>query len=90
MKGKTYEAGAAGRNSAIRWAALWHSKSRLSGVTEHLIFENFMPKLFRTRAEARAFIEERYGYIKDRKDLRGQPHGWRLPSPIKVIIKELR
>lgn len=70
------------------WAAQWHSKNSLDGDTRHIINENCLPKLFRTRQTCRNWIKEKYGYIKDRKDLRAEPHGWRLPVAIKVKVKE--
>jgi hypothetical protein len=27
-----------------------------------------------------------YGFIADRADLRAEPHGWRMPLPIKLIV----
>jgi len=68
------------------WAAEWHSNSLLDGENRHLIFHNYLPALFRTRRECRTFIKERYGYIAERKDLREEPHGWRLPQAVKVEI----
>jgi hypothetical protein len=46
--------------------------------------------LFRTRQKAREYINEKYGYIRTRPDLRVEPHGWRIPTAIKVdvVVKE--
>lgn len=41
---------------------------------------------FATRQAARAFIRDRYGYIATRPDLRAEPHGWRLPIPVRIKI----
>lgn len=72
----------------IVWGAMWRSNSNLDGgLRTHLINENCLPVLFRTRREARAFIEQRYGYITKRPDLRAQPHGWRLPIPVRVAVR---
>ncbi len=68
-----------------RWAACWNSDG-LDGPKEHIIGHLGMPALFKTRREARAFIAEHYGYIKNRPDLRAWPHGWRLPVPKRVTI----
>lgn len=73
-------------HEAEKWGALWHSKNKVDGVTEHILRENCVPVLFRTRQEARDWIEEKYGYLKHRKDLRSEPHGWKLPKPVKVKI----
>mgnify|MGYP001575301697 CR=1 FL=1 len=72
------------------WAGQWHSKNTLDGETRHILFENFLPVLFHTRRECREYIKEKYGYIKDREDLRSEPHGWRVPKAIRVVITEAR
>ena len=69
------------------WAAFWRSCNQIDGRDEHIIFERGLPALFRTRAECREWIKIRYGYIKYRKDLRKEPHGWRLPEARKVEIQ---
>ena len=71
----------------IRWAALWHEKNRLDGVTKHLLCEKCVPVLFRTRQECREWIESKYGYIREDSGLRGEPHGWRMPKAVKVSIE---
>ena len=71
----------------IRWGAMWHSSNRLNGVTEHLICMDCVPVIFGTRQQARGYIESLYGYIKTRKDLRVEPHGWRMPRPVRVEVR---
>ncbi len=71
------------------WAAQWYSKNKLDGVSQYIIFQNGLPVLFRTRRECRDYIKLNYGYIADREDLRDEPHGWRLPRPVKVVVGEL-
>jgi len=73
-----------------RWGLIWYSKNRLDGVTTRFIYENYMPVIFRTRKDARKFNELHYGYIKTRKDLRIEPHGWRFPRTIKIKIVEVK
>jgi len=68
------------------WAGEWYSHNRLDGITRHILYSNYLPALFRTRRECREFIKEEYGYIKDRDDLRKEPHGWRLPRAVKVQV----
>jgi hypothetical protein len=68
------------------WGLLWRSCSFLDGRREHLIREDCLVKMFRTRREARAYAQEKYGYIKTREDLRREPHGWRMPAPVRVSI----
>ena len=73
-------------HAVVRWGAMWHSECRREGVTEHLCFENCLPVLFVTRRACREWIYSRYGYIKTRKDLRDEPHGWRMPRPVRATI----
>ena len=68
------------------WAAQWRSHNLKDGRVRHLIHENYLPKLFRTRREGRGDISDRYSYIKYRADLRREPHGWRMPVPIKASV----
>ena len=72
------------------WAVEWYSVNRLDGETRRL---QWCPesgpgdyRLFRTRRACRAYIEERYGYIRNRPDLRAEPHGWHLPSAVRVTV----
>lgn len=69
------------------WAAEWLSKNKTDGTNQHLIYENCLPKLFKTRNACRAWIYDKYGYIAKRKDLRSEPHGWRVPRAVKVIVE---
>ena len=68
------------------WAGQWYSHNRLDEVRKHILHDNCLPTLFRTRRECREYIKGKYGYIKDRKDLREEPHGWRLPRAVKVEL----
>ena len=72
------------------WAGKWRSNNFLDGKREHILYENCLPRLFKTRREARAYISEKYGYIATRKDLRTEPHGWRVPVAVRVVIKEAK
>ena len=67
------------------WGALWRSNDS-EGVHRHLLTEACIPKLFLTRRETREWIKEHYGYIANRPDLRRQPHGWRMPIPVRVVV----
>lgn len=71
-----------------RWGILWRSDNRLDGRTRRLLYDPKygLPVLFKTRKEAQTYVEERYGYIRHRKDLHEEPHGWKLPQPVKVNI----
>jgi hypothetical protein len=68
------------------WAGQWHSFNRLDGDVRHILYENNLPKLFRTRKLCREFIKEKYGYIAERQDLQKEPHGWCMPKAIKVNV----
>lgn len=72
------------------WAVEFHSVNHLDGDRRHLVW-NPEPgpgafRLFRTRRECRAYIEMRYGYIRNREDLRAEPHGWRYPQAVLVTV----
>ena len=71
-------------DTLYRWGVMWYSKNKLDGVTKHLIGSGLTPVLFRTRSDARDYINDSYGYIKHRKDLRVEPHGWRMPRAVRV------
>lgn len=61
----------------------------MDGVRTHLIYKDRLPVLFRTRRAAREFIESDYGYIRERSYLKAEPHGWRMPIPVRVAIKAI-
>ncbi len=69
-----------------RWSVLWRSSNRLDGETRRVMWNAGNPLLFRTRAQALAYIKDRYGYIARRADLRREPHGWRMPLPVRVAV----
>lgn len=70
----------------VRWSLKWYSRNYRDGITEYIIFENCLPKFFLTRETARQYANEKYRYIKTRKDLKEEPHGWRFPKAIKIRI----
>lgn len=70
-------------------AVLCHTDNRFDGERYWLDGDFNRPtntRLFATRTDARAFIAERHGYIRDRADLRAEPHGWRMPKPVRVTV----
>lgn len=69
-----------------RWGVMWRSTNKLDGERRHLCCKDRLPVMFATRAEARAFIDREYGYIRHRVDLQVEPHGWRLPVPVRVKV----
>ena len=64
-----------------RWAVQW-----MCPKPEYILWRQCLPLLFRSRRDARVWIEENYGYIKTRADLRSIPHNWRLPRAVKVAV----
>lgn len=69
------------------WSVLWRSKNRLDGTSEHLLWEKpGRPAIFATRRETREWIEKEFGYIRHRADLRAEPHGWRMPIAVRIVI----
>lgn len=70
------------------WAILSRSKNRLDGAREYLIRDpsTRAPLLRNTKREAGEWIEEHYGYLRNRPDLRAEPHGWRMPRPVRVDV----
>lgn len=77
------------------WTPKWTQKNRLDGLKKHLCLWHRhygvkFPAIFATRRECREFIEQEYGYIRDRADLRSEPHCWRVPTAVRVKIVEMR
>lgn len=68
------------------WALQFRARN-VFGSYEYLIPSDRRPKLFLTRSDARAYRDEHYGYIRQRPDLRKEPHGWFLPRPVKVKVE---
>jgi len=72
------------------WALKYYSKCKLDGVREYLLMnQTFYGKnvaIFKTRQQARDFRDEYYGYIRDRPDLKAEPHGWTVPKVVKVVL----
>lgn len=73
--------------TAHAWAALWRSKNKLDGTTTYIIYSRLLPALFISKKQAQRFIESEYGYIRNRPDLKKEPHGWRMPKAVRVTIK---
>lgn len=55
-------------------------------------FEGSMTLLFKTRDVARAWLKKRFGYLKNREDLKGPPFNWKMPQVVRVevTIKEVQ
>jgi len=77
--------------STETWGLVHRSKgAALEGYHEHLIRENCVPVLFSTRREARAYRDKRFGYIRDREELRTWPHGLKMPKVVRVRTTVIR
>lgn len=72
------------------WAPKWFSKNRTDGTRRNLVWHNLHPAIFRSRSECRDFIDQHYGYIRARPDLQKEPHGWRVPTAVKVKVIEIK
>ena len=68
---------------------LWGAMDTHNGKS-HLCRVNCAPVLFLTRKGCRWWIEERYGYIRTRPDLRRPPHNWRVPRAVRVTVEVAR
>lgn len=83
------------KQSIMRWGGYWwYPKQALArnkvGAThhmEHFLFDNCEIVTKRTRIEMRKWIADKYGYIKDREDLRTFPHFWRVPKAVRIKIE---
>ena len=75
-----------------RWAVKWHGHFHFDGAfsSEWFALDSFVfgsrPLLFTTRAKARTYIDEKWGYIRTRTDLRQPPHNWRMPVAVRVQV----
>lgn len=74
------------------WAPEWRSNNHLDGRRRHLCLWHRhvgieFPTVFSSRRACRKFIEKHYGYIRNRRDLQQEPHGWRIPQAVKVKVK---
>lgn len=70
-----------------RWGLVWRSRNRLDGERTHIIImDDLQPALFKTRAAARRYAKQRFGYIAERPDLQAEPHGWRMPRAVRITV----
>lgn len=73
--------------SLTRWAIKRDTTTRLDGRRVYLEGNGLHTRLFRTKRECQAFIKEKYGYTRTRKDLRAEPHCWRMPKAVRVQVE---
>lgn len=69
------------------WGCLWRTRTQMEGERRHLIAAAGIPLLFSTKKAASAYIDENYGHMCRRPDLRAEPHGWLLPQPVRVTVR---
>lgn len=77
----------------LRWGLIWQSKNKLDGVNCHPVVDEYHGKPFHfTRRAAMEFREKHYGYLRDRRDLKSEPHGWKMPrvARIKITYEEAK
>lgn len=70
------------------WGIMWRCRSRLEGLHEHLLWDSSIgvPYVFRTKRAAQERIRKAYGYLRNRPDLRREPHCWRMPRAVRVLV----
>lgn len=74
------------KGTVTHWAIQWRENNQLDGKVRYFLWDKGRPLLFATRKAAREYIREKWGYIKTRPDLRGEPFGWRMPVAVKVKV----
>ena len=85
------------RRSWMAWGIRWESKNHVDGASCYLIGSygvSPIPELagctgalmFQTKRECVEYIHKRFGYIRVRKDLRNEPHGWRMPKAVRINV----
>ena len=85
------------RKANIAWAVRCESRNALDGSIIHLAGRYYLKPspqvegcpvaLFKTRTAARKFVADKFGYIRNRADLRGEPHGWKMPTVVRVQVQ---
>jgi hypothetical protein len=71
------------------WAILRRCDNVLDGARQWLDGDPdhvTRTKLFETRRAAREHIQLAYGYFAERPDLYAEPHGWRMPQAVRVVV----
>ena len=69
-----------------RWALLWRSENKRDGKDEHFMWVGSAPYLFPSRVFAEAHINSAWAYLKNRPDLKAEPHGWKMPKAVRVKV----
>lgn len=74
------------RQEIKRWAVKWRQDNELDGNREYYLCNENGYILFKTRFLARQYIADNYGFIRRRQDLQEEPHGWKMPIPVRVLV----
>ncbi len=83
----------------MAWAIKMRSENRTDGKREFLMGLGYVGRsapnvgpmsgykiaVFATREAARKYINSRFSHYK-RPDLKKEPHGWKMPIPVKVKV----
>lgn len=77
---------------AIRWRT--HDWEALLGKYHDYNNKFYIPDslngytvmVFPTRQKARDFVKKHFAYIKNRPDLQTEPHNWKMPKVVKVLV----
>lgn len=69
----------------IKWTLMVRSRNRLDGYRQHIMFENYRPKLFDTRREAREAARDWNEGLRQNPWAKKEPHGW-LPYKVTRVL----
>ena len=75
---------------AAFWGVEWRSRNTMDGAQSCLQWDLEVRPLFPTRRKCRAYIDQKYGWISTRPDLRQEPHGWLMPQAVRVEVRRVR
>ena len=72
---------------AKAWGVLWRVHTKAAGEILSIIYaETGTPVLFKSKRLAKEWIRQNHASVAQRKDLRAEPYGWRMPVPVRVSI----
>lgn len=71
----------------IRWGIVWRSHNKLDGPRAHIHHNDAVTLTFNRKRLAELYIQQQWGYIASRPDLRAEPHGWFMPKAVRVRVR---
>ena len=72
------------------WVAISQYKGdSLLGLAGLMHYNNGVPAIFRTKRECKEWIDKEY-YCYRRRPKRQRHKSWRLPKPVKAVVKVLK